>query len=294
MSPRKHRPPLKPVATGKGEYGLWQLGVQRFDLRDPYYLAVSLSWPAFAAAMIACWLLINLGFATLYVLRPGDVANAAPGAFSDAFFFSVETLATVGYGVMAPATLYSHIVSCIEVVTGTAFTAIVTGLLFVRFARPKPRILYADNPVITVRNGKPTLMLRIANGRRTLMVGASARMFALLEERPAEGGFLRRVHDLRLEQSYLPVFAMPWTLLHVIDKDSPLFGHTAETLAATWARVFVTIEGRDQALAAAVHDIKDYPAARIRFGMRYADAVLLDEAGGATADLTRISNLEPD
>jgi len=294
MSSGKHRRKPKPITIGKGEYGLRSSGVQRFDIRDPYYLVVSLSWPGFIVAMITGWLTINLVFATLYVLRPGGVTNAAPGSFSDAFFFSVETLATVGYGVMAPATLYSHIVSCVEIVTGTAFTAIVTGLLFVRFARPRAKVLYANDAVITIRNGKPTLMVRMVNARRSLMTGATARLFALFEERTTEGGYFRRVHDLRLEQSYLPVFAMPWTLLHVIDGDSPLFGHTSETLAATRALVFVAIEARDQALAAGVQDLKDYPAAHIRFGMHYADAVLLDDAGRATVDLARISALGPD
>jgi len=99
------------------------LGIRRFDLRDPYHVTVSLSWPSFILTMISLWLAINLVFALLYVLSPGDVANARPGSFSDVFFFSIETLATVGYGVMAPATLYGHIVSATEIVTGTAFTA---------------------------------------------------------------------------------------------------------------------------------------------------------------------------
>jgi inward rectifier potassium channel len=294
MSNRDHRAPPKPVIIGRTELGLWRLGVPRFDLRDPYHLAVSLSWPRFILVMTGLWLTINLVFAALYILSPGDVANAAPGSFGDVFFFSIETLATVGYGVMAPATLYGHIVSAAEIVTGTAFTAIVTGLLFVRFSRPKAKILCANNAVVTTRNGRPTLMLRIANGRQSLMTGANARLFVLLAENTAEGGFFRRVHDLQLLQSYLPVFAMPWTLVHVIDEASPLFGHTAETLAATTTRIVLTIEARDQALSAQVQDIKDYSAAQICFGMHFADAVTTDESGNATADLTRISLLEPD
>jgi inward rectifier potassium channel len=294
MSTRGNRRSPKPITIGSSELTLWRLGVPRFDMRDPYYLAVSLSWPGFIATMTGCWLTINLIFATLYILGPGDVVNAAPGSFGDVFFFSIETLATVGYGVMAPATLYGHIVSAVEIVTGTAFTAIVTGLLFVRFARPKAKILYADDAVITSHNGKPTLVLRVANGRQSVMTNAHARLYALLGEHTAEGIFLRRVHALRLEQTEQPIFVMPWALLHVIDDASPLLGHTPETLAAGLARVFLTIEARDQALAAVVQDMKDYPAERIRFGMHFADAVSVDETGGATADLTRISLLEPD
>jgi inward rectifier potassium channel len=294
MSDRKHRRAPKPAPIGPGELGLWRLGARRFDLRDPYHIAVSLPWPGFILVMVGCWLAINLVFALLYVLSPGDVASARPGSFSDAFFFSIETLATVGYGVMAPATLYGHIVSAAEIVTGTAFTAIVTGLLFVRFSRPKSKFLFADDAVVTTRNGQPTLMLRMANGRLSIMTGANARLFVLLEEHTAEGAYFRRIHDLRLVQSHLPILVMPWTLLHIIDNSSPLHGLDAETLAAMEARFILTIEARDQALAALVQDIKTYPGARIRFGMRFAEAVTLDETGTATADLTRISLLEPD
>jgi inward rectifier potassium channel len=273
---------------------MWGLGIRRFDFRDPYHVTVSLSWPSFILAMVGCWLTINLIFALLYVLSPGDVVNARPGSFSDVFFFSIETLATVGYGVMAPATLYGHIISAAEIVTGTAFTAIVTGLLFVRFSRAKAKILYSDNPVITTRNGRPTLMLRFANGRLSIMTSANVRMFVLLEEHTTEGESFRRIHDLKLVQSHLPVFVMPWTVLHVIDKASPLHELDSEALVAAGARIIVTVEARDQTLSALVQDVKSYPADTIRFGMHFAEAVTLDGAGSATADLSRISLLDPD
>ncbi|HEY4041347.1 MAG TPA: ion channel, partial [Rhodopila sp.] len=224
MSERKQRRAPKPIAVGRKDLGVWKLGVVRFDVRDPYHLAVSLSWPGFFLAMVGCWLAVNLVFALLYVLDPGGVTNARPWAFSDVLFFSMETLATVGYGVMAPATLYSHTVAAAEIVSGTVFTAIFTGLLFVRFARPRAKIVFADNVVITTHNGQPTLMLRLANARTSIMTSANARLFVLLAETTAEGGFFRRIHDLQLAQSHLPVFVMPWTLLHVIDETSPLHG----------------------------------------------------------------------
>jgi inward rectifier potassium channel len=291
-APRRRR--AQPVVLKQGEINLFKLGASRFDIRDPYHLAVSLSWPAFVAALLAGWLAINLLFALLYVASPGDVANARPGSFSDVFFFSIETLATVGYGVMAPATTYGHIVSAVEIVSGTAFTAIVTGLLFVRFSRPKAKIAYAENAVITSHNGRHTLMVRFANARITLMTGANARLFVLLGEQTKEGVSFRRIHDLPLMQSHLPLFVMPWTIMHPIDPASPLHGLTAETLAGTDIRLFLTLEARDQAMAAPVFDMKYYDGAHIRFGMRYADSVVLDESGRATADLGRISLLEPD
>jgi inward rectifier potassium channel len=294
MPNRKPRRQPRPITFGRAEFGVSKLGAQRFDLRDPYHLAVSLSWPGFAAAMLTCWLAINLGFAALYALGPGAVANTASGSFADMFFFSIETLATVGYGVMAPATPYGHIVSAAEIVIGMAFTAIFTGLLFVRFSRPKAKIIASDTAVVTLHNGQPTLMVRIVNGRLTIMSSASVRLFVLLAGQSAEGVAFRRVHDLHLLQSHLPLFIMPWTVMHVIDEDSPLHGYDAATLIQIQARIFLTIEARDHALSALVQDMRDYPAEHIRFGMRFADAVTLDDTGRATADLTRISLLEPD
>jgi inward rectifier potassium channel len=294
MTNRKPRHEPKPIPIGRREFGLSKLGVHRFDLRDPYHLAVSLPWPGFAAAMLSCWLAINLLFAWLYSLSPGDIANATPGSFADVFFFSIETLATVGYGVMAPTTLYGHIVSAAEIVTGMAFTAIVTGLLFVRFSRPKAKILAAEDAVVTLHNGCPTLMLRVVNARVTMMSNASARLFVLLAEQSEEGLPFRRIHELHLQQSHMPLFIMPWTLMHTISAGTPLHGHDAEALAEMDARLFLTIEAHDTALSAQVEDIKHYPSHHIRFGMRFDDMVTRDEAGGTTADLSRISALVAD
>ena len=278
----------------RSNIGLAKIGAAQFDYHDPYHAAVSLSWPAFAVALLLGWLVINLVFASLYVLSPGDIANARPGSFSDAFFFSVETLATVGYGVMAPNSLYGHILSAAEIVTGTAFTAIVTGLLFVRFSRPKAKILFSEHAVITPYNGQPTLMLRLVNARLTTMTSANVRLFTLLAEQTQEGLSLRRVHDIVLMQSHLPLFIMPWTVMHRIDEASPLYGCDPETLPGMDLRLFLTIEAHDTVLAATVQDMKDYPASQIRFGMRFADSVSTDEEGNVTADLSRISLLEPD
>jgi inward rectifier potassium channel len=291
---KRHRHEPKAIPIGRAEFGLSKVGASRFDLRDPYHLAVSLSWPGFVVAMLSCWLAINLVFALLYRLSPGDVANVAPDSFADVFFFSIETLAPVGYGVMAPATLYGHIISALEIVTGMAFTAIFTGLLFVRFSRPKAKIICADNAVVTMHNGRPTLMLRIVNGRVTMMSNATVRLFVLLGALTAEGAYFRRIYELHLQQSHLPVFVMPWTIMHVFDEESPLRTYDAETFAQADVRLFLTIEARDHALNALVQDTKDYSVEHIRFGMRFADMVKLGEKGGATADLSRISLLEPD
>jgi inward rectifier potassium channel len=277
-----------------GTYEFEKKGVLRFDLRDPYYLAVTLTWPQFLALLLALYLLVNVVFATLFWLAPGSVANARPYSFPDVFFFSIETLATVGYGDMHPATLYGHIIAAAEVVCGLAFTAILTGLTFVRFSRPRAKLAFAPNPVVAMRNGKPTLMLRIGNARAGVLMDAAAKLNLLLSVTTAQGKRLGRAQELRLERAHLPAFPLFWTLMHVLDEGSPLYGFDAARAIEARAQVFVAVEARDPTLATLVHEVRNYAPEDIRFGMRYADAIVAEEDGTLVADLTRIGALEPD
>ena len=277
-----------------GSYEFKKKGVSRFDMRDPYHLAVALTWPNFLAALLTIYLLVNVIFAALFWLIPGSVANARPHSFGDAFFFSIETLATVGYGEMYPTTLYGHVIAATEIVCGLGFTAIMTGLTFVRFSRPRAKLVFAPNPVVAIHNGKPTLMLRVGNGRLAVLSDAVAKLNVLLADTSLEGKLFRRAHEMRLERSRLPVFPLTWTLMHVLDEHSPLHGYDTARAIAARAQLFVTIEARDPTLEALVHDIRSYALEDIRFGMRYADAVTVAEDGTLLADLTKIGALEPD
>ena len=277
-----------------GSYEFKKKGVSRFDLRDPYHLAAALSWPQFLAAFLALYLLVNVVFATLFWLEPGSVANARPYSFVDVFFFSIETLATVGYGDMHPATLYGHAIAAAEIVCGLAFTAILTGLTFVRFSRPRAKFVFAPHPVVAIYNGKPSLMLRIGNGRADVLMDAAAKLNVLLSVTTADGAWVRRAQELQLERAHLPLFPLSWTLVHVLDERSPLYGYDAARAIAAEAQVFVMLEARDPTLVTLVHDFRNYAAEDIRFGMRYVDAVSREDDGTPVADLTRIGELEPD
>ena len=277
-----------------GAFELIPRGARKYDWRDPYHIALALSWPKFICLLFGVDLAINVVFALAYLAQPGCIANARPGSLSDSFFFSLETLATVGYGVMSPATLYGHVVASTEIICGMAFMAIMTGLVFVRFSRPRARILYAAHPVISRFNGRPTLMIRIGNGRAHALTDAVARLSVLVNEWTLEGQFFRRIVDLRLARSRIPLFRLTWTLMHEIDETSPFHGCDAAKLGETIARIFVSIEARDPALAARVYDIKDYGPGDILFDRRYVDAVGIDKAGRTIADLTRISWTEPE
>src|SRR5205085_7799820 len=155
--------------------------------RDNYHWVLSLSWPRFALFLVVSYLVTNLIFAGLYVIGDGCIADMTPGSFPQAFFFSVETLATVGYGHNYPATVYGHIIVTIEIFLGMIWIAVITGLIFVRFARPTARILFSDCLVLAPFDGRLSLMYRVANLRHTSMAEAEFRLIHSCHERVVEG-----------------------------------------------------------------------------------------------------------
>ena len=289
-----HQSREKSARIRVGAYEFKKLGISRFDLRDPYQLAIALTWPGYLLALFALYLSANLVFAALFWLAPGSVANARPYSFVDAIFFSIETLGTVGYGDMHPATLYGHVVASIEIVCGLAFTAILTGLTFVRFSRPRAKLVFAANPVVAMYNSKPTLMLMVGNGRPGVLTDATAKLNVMLSETAADGRSLRRAQELRVERAHIPLFPFSWTLMHVLDEKSPLYGLDAVRVRKAEARIFVTFEAHDPTLAASVHEIHTYTPEDIRFGVRYRDPVAIGKDGMPVLDLMAIGALEPD
>lgn len=261
-------------------------------LRDPYHLVLTLTWPRFYLALLLAFILVNLIFGTLYWLSPGSVTNARQGEFLDYFFFSIETLATVGYGVMSPASRYGHIVASIEILTGMIGVALITGLVFARFSKPTARILFSDRAVIRDFEGSRVLMLRIANERYNRIVEATATLSLVRTEVNAQGESFVRIHDLRLIRERTPVFALTWTLIHPIDERSPLFGLDAVQLAASRSRILASVTGHDETMAASVYAGSEYQAADLVFEGRFVDILHLTPEGERVIDLTRFHDIE--
>ncbi len=262
-------------------------------LGDPYHLVLTLSWPRFFAALVLAFILVNLLFGIGYWLLPGSVANAHAGEFLDYFFFSVETLATVGYGVMSPATTAGHLLASVEILTGMVGIAITTGLVFARFSKPTARILFSDRAVIRDFDGARVLMLRIANERHNRIVEATATLSLVRVEVDLQGESFVRIHDLGLIRDRTPVFALTWTLIHTIDERSPLRGLDAAQLAASRARILVSVTGHDETMAASVYASSNYEAGELVFDSRFVDILSLTPEGQRVVDLTRFHDLEP-
>ncbi len=273
-----------------------RVGWRALRHRDLYHWFLTLPLPAVAALCTGGYLALNLLFAFLYFIRPGSVASAHPGSFADAFFFSVQSIATIGYGNMYPATRYANVLVTIESVTGLLYFALITGLLFTRFSRPTARVRFSRFAVIAPYEGVPTLMFRMANERRNQILQAQLQVTLLRAEHSTEGVPMWRQRDLTLVRSHSSFFSLTWTIFHRIDETSPLWGETKESLAKGDAEIVVLLAGVDEVLSQTVYARYTYDTADIRWGHRFADILSADTSGGeerVTVDMTRFHDIEP-
>jgi inward rectifier potassium channel len=261
--------------------------------QDLYHLFMTLSWPRLFASFAGFFVLFNLLFAVAYSLQAGDVANLNPPGYWGRFFFSVETLATVGYGDMHPQTVYAHIIASIEIFIGMMSLALLTGMMFARFSRPTARILFAHHAVIRRFDGRQTLMLRAANERQNVIMEATAQLRLIRDEQTAEGYRIRRIYDLPLRRSEQPVFLYGWSLLHVIDQTSPLADASLESLKATKAFLLLTIGGIDETTGQMMMSRHEYQASSLRWNYSFSDIFTMGEDGIDRFDYTKFHDVEP-
>ncbi|HEY0793497.1 MAG TPA: ion channel [Chthoniobacterales bacterium] len=280
------------ISVRSGNLEFLKLNATRYDWRDTYQLLLNLSWPRFAAFIFGLYLLINLVFAVLYFAGGRCIAEMAPGSFGDAFFFSVETLATVGYGHMYPDTLYGHLVTTGEIMVGMFGLAVITGLIFVRFSRPTARVLFSKVAVIAPFDGVPTLMIRVANLRHHAMVEADFRMMLLRNEPILEGDYVRRFHPLKLNFDHLIAFPAALTVRHQIDQNSPFHGMTAEDLKKTDCRLMASIVCVDTVIPAPVQTYVDYSFDEIQWDRQFVEIYTVKASGRYTVDYGRFHETE--
>src|SRR5580658_4179560 len=259
---------------------------------DLYHTLLIVPWSGFLALLATGYVVFNLVFAALYLLQPGAIADAAPGSFADAFFFSVQTMATIGYGDMHPQTLYANLLVTVEVLLAMMALALATGLIFARFSLPTARIMFSRVAVIAPYNGRPTLMFRAANQRKNRILEAQVSLSILREEVTAEGLSMRRFHDLPLTRSRTPMFALTWTVMHVIDETSPLWGATPEALREEQAELVVTILGLDETVAQQIHARHSYLAEDVAWNRRFVDILGRLEDGTRVVDYRRFHDVE--
>lgn len=267
-----------------------RVGGNLHPLGDLFHRLMTASWPATIAFIFVTYLSANCVFAVVYALI-GDLDHARAGSFEDCFFFSVQTMATIGYGVISPKGTVTNLVVSFEAITGIIAAALTTGLVFAKFSRPTARLLFTRTALIGTMDGKRVLMFRIANERSNRIMEATVHIALTRNERTKEGQPFRRIYDLKLQRDSSAIFVLTWMVFHTVDESSPLYGETAESLAKSDATIIVSLIGTDETLAQTVHSRHTYEHDEIIFDARFVD-VLRSDAQGRILDFTRFHTYE--
>ena len=257
---------------------------------DLYHRFLTASWPALLGYIVAAYVVANALFAVVYWID-GGVGGTRPGSFADMFFFSVQTMATIGYGRMTPTSFLSNALMSFEALFGLVGLAMMTGLVFAKFSLPTARVRFSNCAVVSRRDGAPTLMFRMANMRANRIVEAQIHVSLTRIEITAEGETVRKWYDLPMLRERSALFALSWTAQHRLDPSSPLFGATFESLARENAGLTVSITGLDETFSQTVHARHYYTAKTILFGKRLADIMNFDAAGEVTVDYSRFDDV---
>lgn len=261
--------------------------------RDLYHLFLTISWPRFLVLIVLLYIAVNALFALAYLAGGNCLENARPGSFLDAFFFSVDTIATVGYGSVYPRTLYANTIVTMEVLIGLLGFAIVTGLMFAKFSRPTARVLFSRVAVVAPFNGMTTLMFRAANERRNQILEAQMQMNLVRNEVTAEGQPIRRFYDLKLVRNRTPIFSLTWTVMHIIDETSPLYEATKDSLAKEEAEIVVTLTGLDETVSQIIHTRHSFTIEEILWNMRFVDILSRTSDGRVLINYDRFHDVIP-
>jgi inward rectifier potassium channel len=270
------------------------IGLRTAPLRDLYHSLLTTTWLQFFALVLVVYLGANLVFACGYLAIGDGIEEARPGSFADAFFFSVQTMATIGYGKMAPRGIWANLLVTLEALVGLLGLALVTGLVFAKFSRPTARVIFSHNAVITSFDGVPSLLVRMANERGNQIAEAQAHLVLLRTERTPEGEEIRRAHDLRLRRSHSAFFAFTWLVVHPITPDSPLHGETSESLRVKDVDLVASMTGLDETLSQSVHARHAWMPDQILWGRKFADVLVTLDDGRRAIDYRKFHDVEPD
>jgi inward rectifier potassium channel len=280
-----------------GSFNVRRRGLGYWESLSLYHSLLVLSWRRFLLAVVAVFLLANTLFAVAYLLcGPGALAGPGGGTpageFLRAFFFSVQTLATIGYGSTVPATLAANLVVTVESLAGLLGFALVTGLVFARFSRPTARILFSRHALIAPYHGRHAFEFRIANARRSEIVELSAQV-TMTYFTAQDGERVRRFFNLPLERQKVVFFPLTWTIVHPIDADSPLGGLGMEELRERQAEFLVLLTGLDETFSQIVHARTSYRAEDVVWGARFANVFRgADDGDPLSVDVARLSAYE--
>ncbi len=293
LNTRRRRPRRVQIRIEDGRFEIVGMNAWYSHWRDPYHLILTIPWQGFAASIIGAYLGTNVIFALLYLAGGDCVANAAPGAFWDRFFFSVQTLGSIGYGAMFPKTVYANAIVTIESMSSLIGIAMLTGLAFARFSNPTARVAFSEVATISPHESVPTLSFRMANRRSNQILEAQLKVYLMRDEVTPEGQYIRRIHDLPLVRNQSPSFALSWLALHPINESSPLYGVTPEGLVETNSTIVVTLSGVDETVTQMMYARHAYAPQDILWNYRFVDLVYKAPDGDRYLDYKHFHDVMP-
>jgi inward rectifier potassium channel len=268
------------------------VGTRAHPLRDAYLFVLRLRWGWLLALIAGVYLFINVIFALVY-LAVGGISGAAPGSLRDAFFFSVETMGTIGYGAMYPTGTMTHTVVTAESIVSMLVTAVVTGVVFTRFSQTSGQLVFSDKATIAPMNGVPTLSFRVGNDRSSTVLEARVRASLIRTEKTAEGMTFYRLIDLPLTRHTTQALSRSWTVMHPVDEKSPLKGKTPKSCADEEIELLVSVVGTDDTSLQPVHGRARYQLHEIVWGARHADVLRELPDGRLELDVAKFDALVP-
>jgi inward rectifier potassium channel len=287
----KAHPPQQ-LLDSRGRVLIERRGLRRSSIvKDTHHFLRTSSWTRIFSLFAAFYLVANLVFALIYWLGGAVISNGH--GFLDCYWFSVQTMATIGYGYLAPVDNVADAVVTAESFVGIMVAALFTGMIFARFSTPQPRLLFSHHALITNYDRKRTLLFRVANERSTAIVEANVRVYLTRDETLDDGEVMRRIYDIPLRRATSPVFALTFLVVHEIDEHSPLYNQTHDDLVANGTNIVCTFTGIDDRLAASVHARYLWSPGDIQYDRRFADLFQKDERGERYLDLTRFHDTEP-
>jgi inward rectifier potassium channel len=282
---RARRPSDEPriVARGRAARRAVVKGQDRTRWRDGYHFVLIAPWWAFFAGVAAVFALVNTVFALLYMGDARGIQNAH--GFWDYFLFSVQTIGSANYTVMVPRSVYANVVVSVEAFFGILNLALITGVTFARFSRPFARVVFSRVAVIAPFDGVPTLMFRAANQRANQILDAAVSVSLAREVTTREGIAMRRFEELSLARARTPLFGLSWTVMHTIDRSSPLHDVTRDSLRDSQIEIVILLRGTDDALSEIIYARHSYTANEILWGRRFVDVIAIAPSGRRVVDL---------
>jgi len=286
--------PFRRVINRDGSFNVHRRGSTWRD-SHPYLILINMSWTGFLATLFLGYTVINTLFACMYFgLGPGQLAGAArqPGLvrFLDCFFFSAHTLTTVGYGNIAPATLAANVMATFEALVGVLGFAVATGLLFGRVSRPSARIGFSEKMIVAPYQEGKSLQFRVVNRRRNSLAELQVRLMLMTVDN-ADGTAKRTYSLLNVERPEVLFLALTWTVVHPIDRDSPLWGKTADDLARMQAEMLILLKGYDDTFSQTVVARYSYRHDEIAWDRRFAPAFFVDDRGDMVLEVQKVGQL---